>query len=553
MSLSRRRFLHFSGAGLAALSLLKAYGSGRQPFQHGVASGDPLTDRVILWTRISPSDDPFFQAMVAFTWEVALDPEMRLVVNRGSGITGPEVDYTIKVDASGLQPGTTYYYRFYSNNMDSPIGRTRTLPLGHVDRLRFAVTSCSNYPMGYFNVYRDIALRPDLDMVLHLGDYIYEYGPGGFGTNQALGRDPIPAKEIVTLQDYRQRYAQYRSDPDLQEVHRQHPFICVWDDHESANNAWAGGAENHNPEKGEGDWFKRRSEANQVYFEWMPIRDNGVFDHFGDRAIYRSFRFGNLMDLMMLDTRIAARNEQAGLFDQPTADDPKRSILGQQQEEWLHQSLTQSQANGVRWRVLGQQVMMAQLTLAEDFSINMDQWDGYTATRTRLFNHITRHHIENFVVLTGDIHSSWAWDLANNPFSILEYGPLTGRGALGGEFVTPGVTSSFLNKSHLTDIAAMAMDGLIPHLKWVDITERGYVLMDISHSRAKAHWYHVNTVSSRDYNSNLARIYKQKAGFNHIQRAWSESTGSIDAPAPAPEYGSLAGNAIAALRARYKV
>ncbi|MFS1524974.1 alkaline phosphatase D family protein [Microbulbifer sp. 2304DJ12-6] len=552
MSLSRRRFLQFSGAGLAVLPLLKAYGSGHQPFQHGVASGDPLTDRVILWTRISPSSDPLFQSTVPYSWQVALDPEMRLLVNSGGGVTGPEADYTIKVDASGLQPGTTYYYRFYSNSMDSPIGRTRTLPIGHLDRLRFAVTSCSNYPMGYFNVYREIALRPDLDVVLHLGDYLYEYGPGGFGTNAGLEREPIPAKEMVTVQDYRQRYAQYRSDPDLQEVHRQHPFICVWDDHETTNNAWAGGAENHNPERGEGDWFERRSVANRVYFEWMPIRDNGILDRFGDRAIYRRFRFGNLVDLMMLDTRIAARDKQANWFDQGSADDPARSLLGQQQEGWLYRSLTRSQSDGVRWRVLGQQVMMAQLTLARDFSINMDQWDGYTAARSRLFNHISQNNIENFVVLTGDIHSSWAWDLASNPFSIFDYGPLTGRGALGGEFVTPGVSSSFLDKSQLTDVAAIALDGLIPHLKWVDITQRGYLLMDISHSRAKAHWYHVNTVRSKNYSTTLARMYKQKAGYNHIQRAWNESTGPGNAPPPAPGYGALAQNAIAALRTRYK-
>ncbi|WP_444934733.1 alkaline phosphatase D family protein [Microbulbifer sp. JTAC008] len=553
MSLSRRRFLQFSGASLAALPLLKAYGSGQEPFQHGVASGDPLADRVILWTRITPSADPEFQSMVPYTWQIALDPEMAMVVNSGSGITGPDVDYTIKVDASGLQPGTSYYYRFYSNGIDSPIGRTRTLPIGHVDKLRFAVTSCSNYPMGYFNVYREIALRADLDVVLHLGDYIYEYGPGGYGTGTGLGREPIPAKEMVDIQDYRLRYAQYRSDPDLQEVHRQHPFICVWDDHETTNNAWAGGAENHNVQDGEGDWFVRRSVANQAYFEWMPIRDNGIFDLFGDRAIYRSFRFGNLMDLMMLDTRIAARSEQANWFDQQTADDPERSILGTQQEQWLHSSLTQSQSDGVRWRVLGQQVMMAQLTLARDLSVNMDQWDGYTASRERLFDHIADNNIDNFVVLTGDIHSSWAWDLASNPFSILKYGRLTGRGALGGEFVTPGVTSSFLDKSHLTDVAAIAMDGLIPHLKWVEITQRGYLLMDVSHSRAKAHWYHVDTVTSQNYNASLARIYKQEAGQNHIQRAWSESTADELVPAPAPQYGALARNTIAALRSRYNV
>ena len=537
MQINRRVFLKGSTALAAALPVMKSYASGHIPFQHGVASGDPQLDRVILWTRITPAADPLFaDATVPYRWEIALDPAMSAVVNQGGGITGPEVDFTVKVDAPQLQPGTTYYYRFYSNGVESPTGRTKTLPAGHVERLRIAFCSCSNYPMGFFNVYREIAGRADLDAVLHLGDYIYEYGPGGFGTDSGLGRDPVPARDLVALQDYRERYAQYRGDPDLQEAHRQHPFICVWDDHETADNAWYGGAANHDPAT-EGDWYARRSAANRAYFEWMPVRDSGMLDQFGDHTIYRKFRFGDLLDLFMLDTRIVGRDKQADWGDQATADDINRTLLGFAQEQWLYDGLVQSQSEGVRWRALGQQVMMAQLTLANGLSINMDQWDGYTAARDRLFQHIAGQNIDNVMVLSGDIHSSWAFDLTPSPYNPLSYGRLSGRGAIAGEFVAPGVTSTFLEKSALTGLAAIALDGGLPHLKWTDITQRGYVLLDIDQYRTKAHWYHVDTVDSRQYNAYLARVFKQNAGENHIRLAFVEAP-AVAAPAPAPEYGS---------------
>ncbi|WP_281647251.1 alkaline phosphatase D family protein [Parendozoicomonas sp. Alg238-R29] len=547
MTITRRRFFQGAALGIAALPLLKSYASAHQPFRHGIASGDPLADRVILWTRVTPDQDPLFaSAIVPYEWQVALDPGMASIVHTGSGVTGPEVDYTVKVDADNLVPGTTYYYRFLSNGVESPIGRTKTLPVGHLNRMRLAFCSCSNYPAGYFNVYKEIARRPELDVVLHLGDYIYEYGPGGFGTGKDLGRDPLPAKEITALQDYRLRYAQYRTDPDLQEVHRQHPFICIWDDHESANDAWKGGADNH--DDGEGRWEDRRTAAIQTYFDWMPIRETGIVDQFGSQSIYRNFRFGNLMDLFMLDTRLFGRDKQARPLDARTAKDTSRTLLGEQQEQWLHNGLSQSQRDGVRWRVLGQQVMMSQLTINPDLPINMDQWDGYQGSRDRLFDHITGQGIDNLMVLTGDIHTSWAFDLAEDPHRISRYSRFSGRGAIGGEFVTPGVTSGLGDKSGLTEAAGLAVDGILRNLKWANISERGYVLLDISHSRSKAHWYHVDTVKSPHYSAYLARMYKQKAGDNHIHRAWRESSASdYDPPAPAMY------SALGSLRSRFMV
>jgi alkaline phosphatase D len=272
---TRRDFVAaLAAAGLASPAL--AYGvtgrpAGREPaFLHGVASGDPLQDRVILWTRVTPAR---LHGAVAVHWRIAADRSLRSPIAAGTAVTDPQRDYTVKVDATGLEPSRSYYYGFRCEGVDSPLGRTRTLPAGAAAALRFASVSCSNYPYGYFNAYRRIAERHDLDFVLHLGDYIYEYPLGSYANPALAGiRDVSPAHEIVTLADYRLRHALYRTDPDLQELHRQHPMICVWDDHESANDAWREGAENHNPEQGEGEWQVRRAAAARAYHEYLPIR-----------------------------------------------------------------------------------------------------------------------------------------------------------------------------------------------------------------------------------------------------------------------------------------
>ncbi len=269
-SFSRRKFLAASAAVAAAGSVAAHDGRRTASFQHGVASGDPLHDRVILWTRVT--SDRWYDD-IDVKWQVARDPKMRRIVATGRTNTNIWRDFTVKVDVDGLDDARTYYYQFSAKGERSPVGRTRTLPRGRVDAARLAVVSCSNLPAGLFNVYALIAQRGDLDAVLHLGDYIYEYGNGTYGDGALLGRTPLPDKEIITLADYRQRHAQYKSDPDLQAVHQQHPFICVWDDHEITNDAWKDGAENHNPELGEGEYSVRKRAAIRAYFEWMPIRE----------------------------------------------------------------------------------------------------------------------------------------------------------------------------------------------------------------------------------------------------------------------------------------
>jgi len=272
-------------------------------FSHGVASGDPLQDRVIIWTRVLPGGGQ--HRPVSVRWQVAEDAEFSSVVSQGETQTSQQQDYTVKVDAAGLKPKRHYYYRFLVEGLSSPIGRTLTLPQGAVDRFKMAVVSCSNYPQGYFNAYKHIA-QTDVDVVLHLGDYIYEYKEGAYANDYAretLGRHVQPGHEIVALEDYRMRYGLYRSDADLQAVHARHPFICIWDDHELSNNTWQDGAENHS--EAEGDFYQRMHAARQAYHEWLPIRA-GIDG--AQSSIYRRFQVGDLADLIMLDTRLHGRD-----------------------------------------------------------------------------------------------------------------------------------------------------------------------------------------------------------------------------------------------------
>ena len=542
MTVSRRDFLSAALAVSAAtapnLALARnlaplAADVDREVFKHGVASGDPLNERVILWTRVSPRKPT--NSPIEVTWVIAWDAALRHVVNRGRFQTHAGRDYTVKVDADDLDPGATYYYRFQSQGVKSPIGRTRTLPVGHVDRLRFAVASCSNYPFGYFNAYGLIAARADLDAVLHLGDYLYEYENGGFGDGTAFGRLPVPAKEIIVLDDYRQRHAIYRTDPDLQEVHRQNPFITVWDDHESANDAWKNGAENHDPVT-EGSWEVRKKAAIRAYFEWMPIREQPG----QSQPIYRRFRFGRLAEFTMLDTRLVGRDQQAASpADIAIINDPNRQLLGAPQEQWLFGRLSESYRDGVRWRIIGQQVMMAQLSLDFGRSIaNPDQWDGYRPARDRLYNHLRSNHIDNIVVLTGDIHSSWGNDLTPNPFDG-SYNPGNGAGSLGVEFVTPGITSPFLFPDTPAGAAqaaatAVQLKAISPHIKSAELFRRGYLLLDIDQNRAQGEWYYTRTIKEISSLQDTGEVFYSSAGNNCLIPSSGPSLPRAGAPEFAP-------------------
>ncbi len=438
----------------------------REVFRHGVASGDPLADAVILWTRVTSVDG----APLEVGWELGDTPSLATVRARGTVTTDADRDFTVKLDVDGLEPATTYYYRFTAVGETSPVGRCRTAPAGGAERLRFAVCSCASIGHGYYNAYRRIAEREDLDLVVHLGDYIYEYATGRYGE----ARETDPPHEIVTLEDYRRRYARYRRDPDLQELHRQHPVAAVWDDHETANNAWRDGAENHSPD--EGAWEGRKAAALTAYLEWMPIREQP------DGRLWRKLTFGDLFELLLLDTRIWGRDAQVRDEDDPALEDPARTLLGDDQEAWLTGELA---ASTTTWRVIGQQVMVGQLPQF----LNVDQWDGYPAARERLFAAIAA--TENVVVLTGDIHSSWGLDLTADPFDPA-YDPNTGAGSIGVEVVVPGITSPGFPEPLAVVAEGIQQDN--PHMKLVEVTRRGYAVIDVERSRVQADWFHVDTV-----------------------------------------------------------
>ena len=515
MTMDRRHFLTHSARAAAAaggLPLVRAFPvlGQERVFRHGVASGDPLTDRVLLWTRVSGSSDD----RVAVHWQVARDPGLREVVAAGETATGPERDYTVKVTAPGLTPGATWHYRFEALGERSPVGRTKTLP-SNPKHARLAFVSCSNLPFGYFHVYRRIAERPDLDAVLHLGDYLYEYPNRDYGDGTRFGRAPMPNKEITTLADYRTRHAQYKSDPDLQEVHRQHPFLCVWDDHEITNNAWTDGAQNHQPEEEEGDWFLRREAAVRAYFEWMPIREP---EPWPSQRTYRTFRFGKLLDLIMLDTRLIGRSRQAEWGDAEGMAHPGRSLLGARQEQWLYGELAAARSAGVRWRVLGQQVMMGPMLDSGGKPQNPDQWDGYRASRNRLFDFLERERIGDLVVLTGDVHQSWGMDLPRDPFS--GYDRETGAGSYGVDFVTTAVSSpsSLLRQLGSEEAIVPRVQEILganPHMKFGEAFHRGYCILDLTPERVQNDWFFVPTVEEKTHEERWAAGIRAAAGTQH--------------------------------------
>jgi alkaline phosphatase D len=521
----------------------------RVRFTHGLASGDPLSDRVILWTRVTPAI-PRADARVVVRWEVALDDRFKRVVAKGRAVTSAASDYTVKVDALGLQPATTYFYRFRASETSSTVGRTRTLPTGDVAQVKLAVFSCANYPAGYFNAYADAARRLDLDATVHLGDYLYEYGQGGYASANAssLGRLVDPAAEIVSLTDYRLRHAQYKGDADLQALHALAPMIAVWDDHEVANDTWRNGAENHQPAT-EGDFAVRKAAAIRAYHEWMPTR-NAQPD-----VIYRSFDFGKLLSLHMLDTRLIGRDQQLNYADYFTATgfdaagftaavaNPARQLMGATQTAWLQQQMARSSAT---WQVLGQQVLMGRMNIPAPILVetitpgagvsvsqyaalvgkarsapatltaterailaqpsipyNLDAWDGYQVARETVLG-TARALQKNLVVLSGDTHNAWANELndrAGNPVGV--------------EFATTSVTSpgfeAYLPNENPAVLAG-ALQQLIAPLKYCDTSRRGYMVLTATPEACQADWVYVNTIDSHAFVASTDKSLKVMAG-----------------------------------------
>lgn len=522
MPISRRHFMKNSTVAIVAgPSLLMQGCLNAEPdavFANGVASGDPLSDRVILWTRVSvpKSLKVNEKQKVSVIWSIATDEDLSNIVNQGTVETSSTKDFTVKVDADNLEPARHYYYQFNFYGVKSPVGRTKTLPTENVEQVKIAFTSCSHYSFGYFNVYARMA-EQDVDVVLHLGDYLYEYGNKDIYRNPfLLDRKHQPEGEMISLSDYRTRHGQYKRDKDLQTLHRTHPMICIWDDHEFANDTWRGGAENHT-EGLEGSWEDRAKAAIQAYYEWMPIRepsDRGLEDR--ERA-YRRFRFGKLVDLNMLDTRYVGRDEQVDKFDGSELAE-ERTLLGFDQESWLENNLMQAKQEGIQWNLLGQQVQMLQIRLFGKY-VNSDSWDGYQAARNRLLNFIEENDINNVAILTGDVHSSWAAEITQDPYNIEEYNAFTGEGAKAVEFVTPSVTSPSIPVPGLQQVvgdAAKALRLENHHIQYVDFKNRGFVTLTINQEQIQADWYHVAYVGFPNQMLQHAKRFTVKSGESRL-------------------------------------
>jgi len=536
-----------------------------RPFYHGVASGDPLHDRVIIWTRITPEGG---DTSVRVRYRVATDTGMQNIIRSGEFTTTAGRDFTVKIDVDSLQPSNVYYYMFSAYGRYSIIGRTRTTHPTAVDHTRLAVVSCSNYPAGYFNAYAKIADRNDLDAILHLGDYIYEYDADttsyGGATGAKLGRRHEPDAELVTLTDYRTRYSQYRLDPDLRRAHQQHPMIHVWDDHESANDSYTDGAENHQPE--EGDWNIRKEVSKRVCYEWMPTRENT------SNVLYRRFSFGTLVDLFMLDTRLDGRDKQvqgvgegASQASKDSLNAQDRKIISTTQYEWLTSGLTSSTAT---WRVLGNQVMFSPVDVTPidtaylfnavgpifsafirpqiptlqfvfESAFYGDVWNNYPAQRRKLLDVVRDQKVKNLVVVTGDFHSSFAFNVPADTI-----GSAT---SIAVEFMTPSISAANFdeNLSSVPTIALITpallatidttLVGLNPHLKWHDITEHGYEILDLTPQRAQCDWYFMDSILRRPTSEVWIRGYYTNSQESALRPAAAAAPGKAiqDIPAPA--------------------
>ncbi|GAA1480520.1 alkaline phosphatase D family protein [Gordonia sinesedis] len=508
----------------------------RTVFAHGIASGDPMPDRVILWTRITavPAATPGSGAGPAsdVVWEIATDDRFTSLVRSGNARAAADTDFTVKVDATGLSPDTRYCYRFRvvsgpASGSVSPVGITRTAPAAGADigRIRFGVVSCANWESGYFGAYRHLRNQRDLTAIVHLGDYIYEYGVGEYTGKAGPVRKHQPVNEIVTLRDYRTRHAQYKTDPDLTELHRRLPWICTWDDHETADDTWSGGADNHQPN--EGSFAARKAAAERAYYEWMPVRPN--VDG-GGRHLYRRLRFGTLLELSMLDLR-TYRDKQA----KPTSreiDDPARSITGAAQMRWLTDGLVTSDTT---WRIVGNPVMISPVVIppleprnaaavtelmglpSAGVPYNPDQWDGYTADRQRLLDALRRNSIRNVVFITGDIHSSWACDV---PVNAANY---PGAGTVATELVVTSVTSSNIDdilkvpEHTASNPITAAMTAVNRHVRWNDFDAHGYAVMTITPAAAQMDWYFLTDKADPRSGSYHGRSFRVASGSQRVQ------------------------------------
>jgi alkaline phosphatase D len=505
-------------------------------FAHGVASGDPDQSSVVIWTRISGLTKP-----VMVDWFVATDATFKHVVSNGIFNTDSSRDYTVKIIANDLEPGQTYFYKFAVADTISPTGQTQTLPVGHIEQLVLAITTCSNYPFGYFNAYDAIAKDASVDLVVHLGDYIYEYGVEGFGgeMGQRIVRNHQPAHEILSLDDYRKRHAQYKTDKGSLAMHARHPLVVIWDDHETANNPWMGGAKNH--QANEGSWEARRIASLQAYYEWLPVRDPSKAS---ERANYwRHYKFGDLASLITLESRHTGRSKQisyneslpdiqsdkqAQEFAENVINASDREMLSKEMQHFLKEELNESVSAGRRWRIIGNQSVMAksiapnlddpvlnnlrnkltvekQQKLAErthlgKYSLpsDLDTWSGYPAARERFYDIAKHANVKDLLVISGDSHSCWQNKLFDE----------NGQ-SMGVELGATGVTSPRSIMESLGGEVMQRFDEINTanneEIIWSDGRHLGFIRLEVNHQGASGEYVTVSNVESRTYETQVLR------------------------------------------------
>ncbi|MET7512744.1 alkaline phosphatase D family protein [Streptomyces sp. NPDC005480] len=505
--LGRRRFLTVTGAaaalafatnlpaaGTAAAAEFDARKITADPFTLGVASGDPLPGSVLLWTRLAPSpyeaDSGLPAQRIAVEWELAHDERFRRVVRRGTATAHPEFHHSVHVEVDHLAPGSVYYYRFRTGTWVSGTGRTRTAPSAHArtSALTLAAVSCQAYHDGYFTAYKHLAADASVDVVFHLGDYLYEYAVNSAGGVRAYtGGDALPAhfnRETVTLEDYRLRYALYKSDPDLRAAHAAHPFVVTWDDHETENNYADDIDEQDGPPA---EFLLRRASAYRAYWENQPLR-RPQLPQGPDAQMYRRLIWGKLAQFDILDTRQYRSNQAYGDGSHvpgPESDDPARTITGATQERWLIDGWRRSDA---LWNVVPQQVTFSQrkLDLNAAAKVSMDAWDGYRASRRRVLAGARAARVDNLMVLTGDVHVGYAFDIKDN------FDDPSSK-TLGTEIVATSVSSGKDGADKPANWGTYTQAN--PHLKFYN-GRRGYVTVALGEHEARADFKTVSAVTT---------------------------------------------------------
>ncbi len=501
-------------------------------FLHGVASGDPTSHRVVIWTRVSGQTG---SGQVGVRWRI-VEADGNRPAGHGQTLARPDADWTVRVDVRGLRPDTQYAYEFEVDGERSPIGRTRTLPEGDAEAIRFGQVSCAKYNAGHFNAYARLAERTDLAFVLHLGDWIYEASqtpPASQTPSRDIGRPFDPLHECRTLDDYRKRYAQYRSDPDIQAVSAAHPFIATVDDHELADGAWREGATEHKPDR-DGPWADRRAAAFRAREEWLPVRRA---DPASPERVYRSILIGALAELFMLDTR-TLRDEPV---PPPALSRAARTALGPDQNAWLFEALGASTA---RWRLIGNPSIMARtwsdalpehvraalvkvkLIDSDGTGPDYDQWDGYPQERRELLQAIGELEVPNVVVLSGDVHVGLAAELAEHPT----------MPPVAVEFVNTSLTSQNLDDKMdwqpRTDSIAIETAVLagMPHLRYLDLDSHGYSIVEVARDQVHFEWWNVEGLAQHARGQAMAASMAVRHGVPRLILDGAEPAEGAAAP-----------------------